>query len=182
MSSPHAENGSRKKRSKKAAPWPLIRAIGATHSSRSNPTRNPERQEKRKGPAPDSAPFAMPTVRFGVLTPRVLLSGDVNPRALTIVGAIRVQGKQHSYAFTVQESRRVVFDSLTNRSDMTWTLERPAGPVTSCSVNHTDYYASSAAFELAAFIAHAVHRRDAHLLPVCISLVKRFTRRLSSIC
>jgi hypothetical protein len=138
MSRPQAKNGSQKKRSKKAALSPLIRAIREALSSKSKPKLHPEREEKRKDPAPDRAPFTTSAVRFKALKPRVLLSAHVNPAALTIAGAISVQSEQDNYEFTVQESRRVVFDSLTDRSDMTWTLEAPAGRV-----------------------AHAVHSRDA---------------------
>lgn len=94
-------------------------------------------------------PLAAPAIRFEALEPRVLLSGDVNPAALSVNGAISTPGEKDQYQFTVEDTRRVVFDSLTNRSDLNWTLEGPAGQLTSRSFNATDYNAySSPAFEL----------------------------------
>lgn len=91
-----------------------------------------------------------PSIRFEPLEPRVLLAGDVNPAALTITGAISVQGEQDHYEFTVEEPRRVVFDSLTNSNDLSWKLDGPSGQVTNRTFAQTDsYYSTSAAFELA---------------------------------
>jgi hypothetical protein len=59
----------------------------------------------------------------------VLLSGDVNPAALSINGALDAPGQQKQYQCTVQDTKRVVFDSLTNRSDLNWTLTGPNGTV-----------------------------------------------------
>ena len=102
----------------------------------------------KKTIATQTPPVSLPAIRFEALEPRVLLSGDVNPAALTIAGAISVQGEQDHYEFTVQEPRRVVFDSLTNRGDLSWNLEGTSGQITSRPFNNTDYYASSPAFEL----------------------------------
>lgn len=86
------------------------------------------------------------SIRFEAIEPRVLLSGDVNPAALAIAGSISVQGEQDHYEFTVQDPHRVVFDSLTNRSDLNWQLEGPAGQV--ANRNFADTF--SPALELAA--------------------------------
>ncbi|MDP3590036.1 MAG: LEPR-XLL domain-containing protein, partial [Methylobacter sp.] len=86
------------------------------------------------------------SIRFEAIEPRVLLSGDVNPAALTITGNISVQGEQDHYEFTVQDPHRVVFDSLTNRSDLNWQLEGPSGQVANRNFGDT----FSPALELAA--------------------------------
>lgn len=65
-----------------------------------------------------AAPAATPAIRFEALEPRVLLSGDVNPAAISITGSLDLPGQQNHYQFTVQDAKRVVFDSLTNRSDI----------------------------------------------------------------
>ena len=96
-------------------------------------------------------PTASSSIRFEAIEPRVLLSGDVNPAALTIAGSISVQGEQDHYEFTVEESHRVVFDSLANRPDLNWQLEGTSGQVTNRSFSNTDdYYSSSPAYELTA--------------------------------
>ncbi len=64
---------------------------------------------------------------FESFEPRVLLSGDtVVPR---IDGNLDVPGETDRYGFTVEDNIRVVFDSLTNRSDMHWSIEGPQGAV-----------------------------------------------------
>src|SRR5690242_3294182 len=68
-----------------------------------------------------------PSIRFEALEPRVLLSGDVNPAALSISGTLNQPGQQNHYQFTVQDDKRVVFDSLTNRNDISWSLTGPNG-------------------------------------------------------
>lgn len=72
------------------------------------------------------------------LEPRVLMSADVNPAALTISGAIDVPGEQDRYQFTVEERTRVVFDSLTNTSNLSWRLDGPLGQVSNQSFSSTD--------------------------------------------
>ncbi|MDR1660962.1 MAG: LEPR-XLL domain-containing protein, partial [Azoarcus sp.] len=89
-----------------------------------------------------------PGIRFESLEPRILLSGDVNPAALTIEGELTVPGEQTQYEFTVEETHRVVFDSLTDRSDLNWTLEGPTGQVASRSFSGTDAGSATPAFEL----------------------------------
>lgn len=79
----------------------------------------------------DGAEHRTPAIRFEALEPRVLLSGDVNPAALSITGSLSQPGQQNHYQFTVQNDKHVVFDSLTNRSDISWTLSGPNGQVAS---------------------------------------------------
>lgn len=91
-------------------------------------------------------------IHFEPIEPRVLLSADVNPAALTIGGSIDVPGEQDRFEFTLQETTRVVFDSLTNRGDLTWSLDGPAGRVDGRSFSNTDgySYAGNPAYELSA--------------------------------
>ncbi len=94
----------------------------------------------------------LPSIRFESFEPRILLSGDINP-AVMIEGEIGVQGEKDCYEFTVEESRRVVFDSLTNRSDLNWTLTGPDGEVVVAARAFSDSDASSSnasAYELKA--------------------------------
>ncbi|QNM95072.1 CARDB domain-containing protein [Chitinimonas koreensis] len=90
----------------------------------------------------------VPAIRFEALEPRVLLSADVNPAALTVTGSLGQPGEQDRYEFKVDETRRVVFDSLTNRSDINWTLEGPGGRIDGRSFSNTDYNGTNPAFEL----------------------------------
>ncbi|HEX4878947.1 MAG TPA: LEPR-XLL domain-containing protein, partial [Limnobacter sp.] len=87
-------------------------------------------------------------IKFDPIEPRILLSADLNPTALSIQGSIDVQGEQDVYQFTVEEPRRVVFDSLTSRNDLNWRLDGPNGQVTARTFSATDWYASTTAFEL----------------------------------
>lgn len=90
-----------------------------------------------------------PAIRFEALEPRVLLSGDVNPAAFSIAGSLDAPGQQNHYTFTVQDTHRVVFDSMTNRSDMHWTLTGPNGQITTHTFASTDGpYTSTTAFDL----------------------------------
>lgn len=98
--------------------------------------------------APSLPTASTPAIRFEALEPRVLLSGDVNPSAIAISGSIDAPGQQNHYQFTVQDSHRVVFDSLTNRSDLNWSLSGPAGQIASHNFNN-DTGSSTAAFDLA---------------------------------
>ncbi|GHT92434.1 hypothetical protein AGMMS49545_09980 [Betaproteobacteria bacterium] len=72
-------------------------------------------------------------IHFEALEPRVLLSGEVNPTALAVEGEISAPGEQDRFEFVVEETHRVVFDSITNRSDLSWTLEGPSGRVATSS-------------------------------------------------
>ena len=68
-------------------------------------------------------------IHLETLEPRVLMSGDVNPAALTLSGSIDVPGEKDYYAFSVEESTRIVFDSQTRNSELNWRLEGPAGQI-----------------------------------------------------
>ncbi|MDO9047917.1 MAG: LEPR-XLL domain-containing protein [Methylobacter sp.] len=68
------------------------------------------------------------SIRFEALEPRVLLSGDLNP-AQTVSGSINVQGEVDQYGFTLTQNTQIVFDSLTNNSNMNWSLSGPNGAV-----------------------------------------------------
>ena len=99
----------------------------------------------------DSAPAtSTPAIRFEALEPRVLLSGDVNPAALSINGSLDAPGQQKQYQFTLQDTKHVVFDSLTNRSDLNWTLTGPNGTVVNGRQFSDDgnYYSGTPAFDL----------------------------------
>lgn len=98
-------------------------------------------------PGPDRSHAAAP-IHFEPIEPRILLSGDVNPAALSISGEIGVPGEKDVYEFTAQDSHRIVFDSLTDRSDLNWTLEGPTGELAHRGFGTTDYAAASPAFEL----------------------------------
>lgn len=136
------EKNDRPDRSRNLSLSPLMHALlGAFRPARKTPAKAAKARQPQ-------AVASQPAIRFEALEPRVLLSGDVNPAALSINGAISVQGEQDQYEFSVQESRRVVFDSLTNRSDLNWKLEGPNGQLTSRSFSNTDYQAESPAFEL----------------------------------
>ncbi|MDP1667162.1 MAG: CARDB domain-containing protein [Methylobacter sp.] len=93
--------------------------------------RTPNGQSK---PFSDSAankakkPTANSAIRFEALEPRVLLSGDLNP-AQTVSGSIDVQGEVDQYGFTLTQNTQIVFDSLTDNSNMNWSLSGPDGAV-----------------------------------------------------
>lgn len=73
--------------------------------------------------AAPSAQLTPSRVRFEALEPRVLLSADINP-AQTITGSIDAPGETDQYAFHLDQGARVVFDSLTNNPDITWSLTK----------------------------------------------------------
>jgi len=68
----------------------------------------------------------MPSIRFETLEPRVLLSADAAP---VIAGSIDSPGETDKYEFVLQQGAQVVFDSLTDRSDLSWSLQGPQGDV-----------------------------------------------------
>lgn len=86
------------------------------------------------------------SVRFESLEPRVLLAGDTG--IVSVVGSIAVQGERDQYEFSLDSTHRVVFDSLTNRTDITWRLENEQGIVVDHSLQETERYTPLA--ELAA--------------------------------
>jgi len=68
------------------------------------------------------------SVRFESMEPRMLLAGDA-AGVVAVTGSIDIQGEQDRYEFTLDSTHRVVFDSLTNRQDITWRLENEQGVV-----------------------------------------------------
>ncbi len=87
---------------------------------------------------------------FESFEPRILLSAEtVVPR---IDGTLDVPGETDRYSFTVNDSVRIVFDSLTNNSNMRWSLDGPRGSVVSNrSFTGSDSYelSGNVAFDLA---------------------------------
>src|SRR6266540_817073 len=108
---------------------PLVRALREVFRQASH-----WKPARHSHPARRAAPAAN-AIRFEALEPRVLLAGDVNPAALTISGAIDVPGEKDQYEFTVQDPTRIVFDSLTNNSNLSWSLVGPDGSVASSFFN-----------------------------------------------
>lgn len=88
---------------------------------------------------------------FESFEPRLLLSAEtVVPR---IDGNLDVPGETDRYSFTVNDNVRIVFDSLTNNSNMRWSLDGPRGGVVSNrSFTGSDSYelSGNVAFDLAA--------------------------------
>lgn len=82
--------------------------------------------------------FARKHIHFESIEPRVLLSADVNPTALTVGGSIDVPGEQDSYEFTVEETTRIVFDSQTNNYGLNWRLDGPVGQISNQQFSSTD--------------------------------------------
>jgi len=66
-------------------------------------------------------------LHFDTLEPRLLLSADLIP----VSGTIEVPGETDYYKFELAEERQVLFDALTNDSQMTWALEGQGGQVVS---------------------------------------------------
>ncbi|MCW8988310.1 MAG: LEPR-XLL domain-containing protein, partial [Gammaproteobacteria bacterium] len=88
-------------------------------------------------------------IRFEPMEPRVLLSADVNPAALTVAGSIDSPGEQDHFEFTLEATTRVVFDSLTDRNDINWRLSGPTGEITESNFQNTGGSSSlGSAFEL----------------------------------
>src|SRR5688572_8734582 len=98
MSKPQMKNGAKKKITKKGAMRPLISAI--RHLFKGKPALDSRPVEKK----PDHIAPLPKSIRFESLEPRVLMSADVNPAALTIAGDISIQGEQDRYEFTVDET------------------------------------------------------------------------------
>src|SRR3569623_1172410 len=97
--------------------------------------------------ARDAGQPDQPSIRFEALEPRALLSGDVNPSAIAINGTLDKPGQQNTYQFTVQDTHRVVLDSLSNRSDIRWTLTGPSEEIAS-SLFSSDTGGNVPAFDL----------------------------------
>jgi hypothetical protein len=77
-------------------------------------------------------------LHFEALEARVLLDGDSGAGILTLAGSIDAPGEQDHYQFSVDEPIRVVLDSLSNRSDLTWRLDGPGGLVARRSFSATE--------------------------------------------
>ncbi|MCB1965138.1 MAG: LEPR-XLL domain-containing protein, partial [Candidatus Accumulibacter sp.] len=103
----------------------------------------PGREPARKSRARARSPVPAKKLAFEALEPRLLLAGDPGAAVLTIAGAIDVPGEQDLYQFTVEEPTRIVFDSLTNRGDLNWRLDGPAGLVSGRSFSATDSLAAA---------------------------------------
>ena len=88
-------------------------------------------------------------LHFEALEPRILLDGDPAAGVMTLAGSIDVPGEQDYYRFTVDEASRVVLDSLSNCSDLSWRLDGPGGLVGERSFSATDSpYSSPPAYDL----------------------------------
>jgi len=68
---------------------------------------------------------------FEALEPRILLDATPSIPVTRIDGSIDVAGEIDRYGFTLNETVRVVFDSLTDDASMRWSLEGPRGMVIS---------------------------------------------------
>jgi hypothetical protein len=68
---------------------------------------------------------------FEALEPRILLDATPSIPVTRIDGSIDVAGETDRYGFTLNETVRVVFDSLTDDASMRWSLEGPRGMVVS---------------------------------------------------
>jgi len=68
---------------------------------------------------------------FEALESRILLDATPSIPATQIDGSIDVAGETDRYGFTLSETVRVVFDSLTDNASMRWSLEGPRGAVVS---------------------------------------------------
>ncbi|HVY21936.1 MAG TPA: LEPR-XLL domain-containing protein, partial [Steroidobacteraceae bacterium] len=83
---------------------------------RSGQVRQQQRHNKVK-PAPARR------VHFESLEPRVLMSA--NP--VLVTGSLDAPGETDTYTFTLDTNSHIVFDSLTNNSNINWTLNGPHG-------------------------------------------------------
>jgi hypothetical protein len=77
----------------------------------------------------DGLPPERDRLLFEALEQRVLLSSDPLPAFVvaSVNGTIDVPGETDTYTFTLDEPARVVFDSLTNNSQLNWSLSGPIG-------------------------------------------------------
>lgn len=88
------------------------------------PNEKSNRPEDNARTAPDKS-----AIRFEAIEPRILLSGENSLVMLSVEGEISVPGETDQYEFVLDQSRRVVFDTLKNTSGISWTLEGPDGQV-----------------------------------------------------
>jgi hypothetical protein len=88
-------------------------------------------------------------LHFEALEPRILLDAEPSAGVLTLVGSIDVPGEQDHYQFSVDETSRIILDSLSNRSDLSWRLDGPGGLVGQRSFSATDSpYTALPAYDL----------------------------------
>ncbi|TAK52487.1 MAG: LEPR-XLL domain-containing protein, partial [Gammaproteobacteria bacterium] len=103
-------------------------------------------------PAPVDARPERHRLQFEALEPRVLLAADPFVVA-TVSGSLDLAGETDQYTFTLDEPARIVFDSLTNRVDLAWSLTGPDGAavaVRSFSASDSAEAPESPVLELAA--------------------------------
>src|SRR6266568_3340358 len=123
---------------------PLVRALREVFKQASHwkPARHSHLPHR------DSVPAN--SIRFEPLEPRVLLSADINP-AQTITNQISVPGETDQYGFTLPEGARIVFDSLTNNTNLNWSLTGPTGTlVTDRAFSASDGTAANSLLDLKA--------------------------------
>src|SRR6266700_880602 len=123
---------------------PLVRALREVFKQASHwkPARHSHLPHR------DSVPAN--SIRFEPLEPRVLLSADINP-AQTITNQISVPGETDQYGFTLPQDARIVFDSLTNNTNLNWSLTGPTGTlVTDRAFSASDGTAANSLLDLKA--------------------------------
>lgn len=128
-------------RNKSLALSPVMSALAKVFKSRKSSV---------KADAVSDAPPQSATVRFEALEPRVLLSGDVNPAALTVSGELTAPGEQQVHTLDLTQPAVVLLDSLTPRTDINWTLSGPDGQVASSNFAETDTQYATQHLSLAA--------------------------------
>jgi hypothetical protein len=81
-------------------------------------------------PAPSGSPVQVDLAgasAASTLDAAVIPSSTLGIDAPVISGSIDVPGETDRYAFTLTDTKRIVFDSLTNSSQITWSLTGPRG-------------------------------------------------------
>ena len=76
-----------------------------------------------------TTPASQSPLRLEALEPRILLSAD--PMGARVDASLDVAGETDRYSFTLTNDLRVVFDSLTNNSNIHWSLSGPGGNLVS---------------------------------------------------
>ena len=125
----------RKQTGKSGLVGPLVSAVNAA-LRRAQPVaklsvRAPEPNPKRGRAVPARSTQATERVLLEALEPRILLSADINPAALTLAGELTKPGEQKVYEFNVDQQTTVILDSLTNNDRLSWSLSGPTGSVAS---------------------------------------------------
>ena len=99
---------------------------------------------KALGQSAGAVPTTAGRLTCEVLEPRILLDATPSIPVTRIDGSIDVAGETDRYGFTLNESVRVVFDSLTDDASIRWSLEGPRGAVVSDrGFNASDSYERS---------------------------------------